>query len=96
MKLTIQSIKFDATEKLEQFIEKKLSKLELLSDEIQSAEVFLKVVKPETVNNKEAEIAVFVPNSKFFASKVCDTFEEAVVLCVEAIEKQMKKSKDKN
>ncbi|MFI3296116.1 MAG: ribosome-associated translation inhibitor RaiA [bacterium] len=96
MKISIQSIKFDATEKLEQFIEKKLAKLELLSDEIQSVEVYLKVVKPETSNNKEAEIVVFVPNSKIFASKICDTFEEAVVSSIEAVEKQMKKMKDKN
>ncbi len=95
MTITIQAIKFDATEKLQQFIEKKLHKLELLSDEIQSATVYLKVVKPESAENKEVEITLLAPNNKFFASKVCDTFEEAVDLTVEALEKQIKKAKDK-
>lgn len=95
MTITIQAMKFDATEKLQQFIEKKVTKLENYCEDIQTATVYLKIVKPETSANKEAEITLLAPNSKFFASKVCDTFEEAIDLCVEALEKQIKKSKDK-
>lgn len=95
MKITIQAIKFDATEKLQSFIEKKLAKLDRIFDEITSAEVYLKVVKPESAENKDVEITILSPNNKFFASKVCDTFEEAVDLCVDALEKQIEKAKDK-
>ena len=95
MEVRIQSIHFDATEKLQQFIEKKVNKLERISDELSTAEVILKVVKPETSENKEAKITVLAPNTEFFASKVCDTFEEAIDLCVEALEKQIKKAKEK-
>lgn len=95
MKVTIQAIKFDATEKLQQFIEKKLARIEKIFDEATAAEVYLKVVKPETSLNKEAEITILSPNNKFFASKVCDTFEEAVDLCVVALEKQIEKTKEK-
>ena len=95
MEVRIQSIHFDAAEKLQQFIEKKVSKLERISDDLSTAEVILKVVKPETAENKEAKITVLAPNMEFFASKVCDTFEEAVDLCVEALEKQIKKAKEK-
>lgn len=95
MKLRIQSINFDATAALEAYISKKTTKLEKFFDDIIGAEVYLKVVKPESATNKEAEIKITVPNVEFFASKTCDTFEEAIDLTVDALEKQIKKFKEK-
>ena len=95
MKLRIQSINFDATSTLENYVNKKTSKLEKFFDEIISFEVYLKVVKPETATNKEAEIKISIPGVEFFASKTCDTFEEAVDLTVDALEKQIRKHKEK-
>ena len=95
MEIRIQSIHFDATEQLQAFIQKKVSKLEKYYEDIKKVEVSLKVVKPETAENKEAGITVLVPNNDFHASKICDTFEEAVDLCVEALEKQLVKYKEK-
>jgi len=60
-----------------------------------NVEVYLKVVKPETATNKEAEIKVSIPNIEFFASKTCDSFEEAVDLSIEALDKQIRKHKEK-
>ncbi len=96
MEVRIQAIHFDATEKLEQFIQKKVSKLEKYYDGIIAVEVSLKVVKPETSQNKEAGIKVSVPKSEdLFSSKIADTFEEAVDLAVDAIARQLVKSKEK-
>ncbi|NDP20433.1 MAG: ribosome-associated translation inhibitor RaiA [Paludibacter sp.] len=95
MKLRIQSINFDATTALESYINKKMLKLEKIFDEILNVEVYLKVVKPESATNKEAEIKVSIPNVDFFASKTCDSFEEAVDLTLEALDKQIKKYKEK-
>jgi putative sigma-54 modulation protein len=95
MKLRIQSINFDATTALESYINKKLLKLGKNFDEISNVEVYLKVVKPETATNKQAEIKVSIPNVDFFASKTCDTFEEAIDLTLEALEKQIRKHKEK-
>lgn len=95
MKLRIQSINFDATASLESYINKKTLKLEKFFDEILNVEVYLKVVKPESVSNKEAEIKVSIPNVDFFASKTCDSFEEAVDLTLEALDKQIRKYKEK-
>lgn len=47
MELKIQAIHFDATDKLNAFIEKKASKLEKTCDNIIKAEFVLKVVKPK-------------------------------------------------
>ena len=95
MKVMIQSINFDATEKLEEYVNKKAKKIENFFDEIRIIDVYLKVIKPETATNKQAEIKVTAPNVEFFASKTCDTFEEAVDLALEAIEKQVIKFKEK-
>ena len=95
MEIRIQSIHFDAAEHLQAFIQKKVAKLEKFYDEINSIEVVLKIVKPETATNKEAGIKVYVPNYDFYANKICDSFEEAVILCIEALEKQLMKHKEK-
>ena len=96
MNIKIQSIHFDATEKLEAFVEKKVSKLEHYYDGIIMADVALKVVKPETVKNKCASIRIKIKNGDCFAEKICDTFEEAVDTAVEALEKQLLKYKEKS
>ena len=78
------------------YIKKKASKLDKFFDEIINVEVYLKVVKPETATNKEAEIKISIPNVDFFASKTCDSFEEAVDLTIDALEKQIRKYKEKS
>lgn len=96
MDIRIQAIHFDATAQLEAFVQKKVAKLEQYYDGILSAEVVLKVVKPETVKNKEASIRLIIKNSDCFAEKVNDTFEASVDECVEALEKQLIKIKEKS
>ncbi len=95
MKINIQAINFDAGERLQEHITKKANKLTRFFDDIIDVEVHLKVVKPETALNKEVQVKVSAPNIDFFASKVCDTFEEAFDLSLEAVERQIKKHKEK-
>lgn len=96
MDIKIQSVHFDAAEKLQEFIQKKVSKLEKACEQVQTAEVSLKVVKPATSNNKEVALTVFVPGNKLFVTKTCDTFEEGVDLCVDAMRIQLTKFKEKS
>ena len=66
---------------LRSFIQKKIEKLNRYCDDILAAEVTLKVLKPETSQNKEAGIKLLVPRAEdIFSSKIADTFEEAVDL----------------
>ena len=95
MEITIHSIHFEATQKLETFIQKKVSHLSKFHDGIFSADVSLKVVKPESNENKDASIKLLIPGSEFFAQEVADTFEEAVDSCVEKLERQVLKYKEK-
>lgn len=95
MKINIQSVNFDASAQLKDFITKKVNKLEKYSDAILDAEIILKVVKPEIAANKEASLKLNVRHAEMFASKIGDSFEEAVDLAVEAVEKQLLKFKEK-
>ncbi len=95
MEVRIQSIHFDASEKLEAFIQKKAEKLEKFCDNIKKVEVSLKVVKPETAMNKEVGVRVLALNTEFYAEKVSDTFEESIDVCMEALSKQLLKAKEK-
>lgn len=95
MEATIKAIHFDITDKLVNFINKKIDKLSRRFEAVTEAEVTLKVVKPESAMNKEAGIKLAVPPAgDMFASKTADTFEEAVDLCLDALERQLEKNKN--
>jgi putative sigma-54 modulation protein len=95
MDINVKTIKFDATDKLQEFIQKKVGKLDKLCNDIRKVEVSLKVVKPETAMNKQASLTVVLPKTELFAEKICDTFEEAIMESLAAIEKQLGKYKEK-
>lgn len=97
MEATIKAIHFDISEKLVSFINKKIDKLVRRYESITDADVTLKVIKPETAMNKEAQVKLTVPQTQdLFASKTADTFEEAVDLCLRALEPQLEKLKDRS
>lgn len=96
MEVRIQAIHFEISERLEAFINKKVDKLARRNETIAAVDVNLKVVKPETAMNKEAIIKVTVPqHGELVATKTADTFEEAVDLALEAIDRQLEKFKQK-
>lgn len=96
MEVRIQSIHFDATERLKTFIQKKAERLARHNTSISAVDVTLKVVKPETAMNKEAVVKVSIPtHDDIVANKVADTFEEAVDTCIEALERQLEKRKER-
>ena len=96
MDINIQAIRFEASEKLIAFIEKKVSKLSKFDDKIRKVEVSLKVVKPETAMNKEVSMKMLVPGKEMFAQEICDTFEEAVDKTVDSLTRQLSKHKEIN
>ena len=95
MEVRIQAIHFDAAERLVEFINKKADRLQRHVPALASLDVKLSVVKPETAMNKEAVITAKGNHEDFVATKVADTFEEAVDNCLEAIERMAEKKKEK-
>lgn len=96
MVVSVKAIHFDISDKLDGFVHKKTDKLFRRFDSISEIEVTLTLVKPEAAMNKEAGIKIHVPEMRdLFASKTADTFEEAIDLALDALEKQLEKIKEK-
>ena len=95
MKIEIQSIHFTPNGELVNFVNKKVEKLTLLDDGVINTDVFLKIEKPESPENKITEIHVHSSNGEYFAKKQCNTFEESIDVSVKALRKQLLKSKGK-
>ncbi|UAB80145.1 ribosome-associated translation inhibitor RaiA [Marixanthomonas sp. SCSIO 43207] len=95
MKVNVQTPNFVADGKLIDFIEKKLSKLEQFYDRIIYADVFLKVQKTSEKENKTVEILLSIPGDDLIVKKEAKTFEEGTDVCVSALQRQLKKRKQK-
>ncbi len=95
MNIKVHSVRFDADKRLLDFIDQKVSKLGQFNDQILEAEVFLRLSKSVSAENKVAEIKLDVPVSTLFAKKQSKTFEEAIDLTIDALKKQLTRQKDK-
>ena len=95
MKLQMHSIRFDADQKLIDFIQKKTDKLDRFFDRIIDGEVFMRLDKDNNMENKIVEIKLNIPKNQLFAKERSKTFEAAADLAVEALKKQIIKHKDK-
>jgi putative sigma-54 modulation protein len=95
MQVQVHSIHFDADQKLIAFINEKLDKLTTFHDQIIAAEVFLRLDKSDSNENKITEIKLMVPGKDLFAKRQCKSFEEATDESVEALRRQIRKQRDK-
>ena len=96
MEVRIQAIHFEIADRLTDFINKKADRLARRFPDINVFDVNLKVVKPETAMNKEVVVRISLPGDDVVATKVADSFEEALDTAIEATERQLEKYKDKN
>lgn len=95
MKVKIQTLHFNADKNLELFIHERIDKLITRHQDIVIAEVTLRLDKAQSNENKIAEIRLEVPGNNLFAKKQSKTFEEAADTAVMALQRQLKKYKDK-
>ncbi len=95
MEVNINSVHFKTDKKLENFIEKKVSKLSGMFEGVMSSEVTLKVDNSESRENKIAEIRLLIKGYDLYAKKQSKTFEEATDTAISALKKQLEKYKEK-
>lgn len=93
MEIRIQSLKFDADQKLIDYVEKKVSKIEKFDDNITSAEVVLSLM--EKPDNKSVKLQVTVPSETLVAERTAKTFEEAVTEAVDVMKERLVRNKEK-
>ena len=78
MEIKINAVGFSASSQLEDFIQKKISKLDKYHDGIIGSEVTLKLEKDDNLENKVVEVLLNVKGQEVFAKKNAKKFEEAV------------------
>ena len=95
MKVRFQSVNFNADQKLLDFIQEKLDKLDHFYDRIIEGEVFLRVENTSAKENKVAEVKLSIPGNDLVVKKQCKSFEEASDLATDALRRQLTKHKEK-
>ena len=94
MKVNTQSVNFNIDGELVSFLQNRVNKLELYYDKVISSEVFLKVQKTSSKENKIAEIKLNVPRDVFIVKKRCKSFEEAIDSACSSLERKLIKRKE--
>ncbi len=95
MKVNVQSVNFNADQKLIDFIQNRMDKLEVFYDRVIDSDIYLKVENTSSKENKIVEIKMRVPKDSFMVKKQCKSFEEGVDLACSSLERKLKKKKEK-
>ena len=92
MEIKVRSLKFDADQKLQAFIEKKVSKLERFYEGADSEVTLSLGPKPE---NKTVKLTVFAPGQKFVIERSSASFENAIEAAADAMKEKLTRAKEK-
>jgi len=93
MDIRITSVKFDADKKLIDFINNKVTKLGRFFDAIIAVDITLSLLPDH--QNKKASMRAEIPGNDIIVERNCESFEEAVSLCVDILKEQLIKTKEK-
>ena len=93
MEIRVQSIKFNADQKLLDFVEKKVSKLPQFYDEITDVEVTMSLLADH--ENKNVKVHVRIPGNDLVIERNARKFEDAVVDCVDILKDKLVRAKEK-
>jgi putative sigma-54 modulation protein len=95
MKVNFQSVNFKADQKLLNYVQQKLDKLDQFYDRVIDADVFLKVKNTNTRENKIVEIKLNVPGTEILVEKEGIAFEEATDQAADVLKRQLSRHKEK-
>lgn len=94
MKVSVNVIDVNDSDKLKAHVEKRVEKLKHVYDEILSADVVIKKNKSVDPSPKTVEMKLHVAGTDLFASKESTVSEEAIDMAFEALNKQLIKFKE--
>jgi len=96
MNVNIQTVRFDADNKLVTHINRKMEKLNTFHDRIIKVDVFLKLDNVvHKIKDKIAEIRIQVPRHQLFVKSTSKSFEQSFDDAFESIVNQIKRKKQK-
>ena len=93
MEIRIKSLKFDADQKLLDYVEKKVSKLSRFSEHLEDVEVVLSLL--EEPANKAAKIHTHAYGHDLIIERNASSFEDAVSAAVDAMKEKIVRTKEK-
>ena len=93
MEIRVKSLKFDADQKLLDYVEKKVSKLSRFSDHLDDVEVTLSLLKEP--DNKNVKIQTRVYGQDLLIERNADTFEDDVSVAVDLMKEKVVRTKEK-
>lgn len=94
MNVKIQTVHFDADEKLIEYVTRKVDKLNTFHDNITKVVVYLKLDNVvHNIKDKIAELHVHVPKHDFFVKASSKSFEESFENALDSIITQIKRQK---
>lgn len=96
MKVNLNAVGFSVDRKLVDFIQVRLDKIEKFYDRIVGADVYLKLENTSEKENKIVEVRINIPGNDLVVSKQAKSFEEAVDLSSEALERLLVRHKEKS
>ncbi|RRB02172.1 HPF/RaiA family ribosome-associated protein [Larkinella rosea] len=98
MRIQIHCVHFTADQKLLDFIQKKLDKLDTFNNQIISGEVYLRLEGSDTskVKQKIVEVKLFLPGDSIFVRQQGTTFEESTDVVIDMLKNKLKRHKDKH
>ena len=91
--INVKSLKFDADEKLLDFIEKKVGKVEKFFDNLGDVDVTLSLL-PDA-ENKSVKLQTRFPGEDLIIERHAHTFEEAVTDAADALKEKIVRAKEK-
>lgn len=94
MKVRVEAVHFNVDNRLVDFVEKKLSKIEQFYDQILDVSVFLKLENSGQIKDKIFEARVHVPGDTLFVKETDKTFESATDKAVDSLKRQIIKYKE--
>lgn len=93
MEIRVQSLKFDADQKLLAYVDKKVSKLAKFFDGVDVTDVTLSLLQEP--DNKSVKIQTHIPGEDLIIERNAKTFEEAVTDAVDAMKEKIVRIKEK-
>jgi len=95
MKVNVHAVNFNVDRKLIGYVQDRLNRLEKYYDRVVNSDVYFKLDNTSEKQNKIAEIKITVPGDEFIVKKQCKSFEEAVELAADCMERLLMKRKEK-
>jgi putative sigma-54 modulation protein len=95
MRVRTEAVQFKADQKLIDYIDKKLQKMDQFFDRIIDAKVTLRLENSGQVKDKVAEVQLSVPGDTLFVKETNKTFEASIDSAIGSLKRQLIKYKER-